>query len=64
MITGNMQISNTESFLHSCKLAIQHEFKTRHHKAIGLYTPTENVRDAIAIIRRIQPKNITKQSKP
>jgi hypothetical protein len=54
MTTGNMAI--TDSFIQSLKMAISYEFKTRHHTQRGLYTKAENVRDAIAILRRIQPK--------
>jgi len=59
MITGNITI--TDSFIQSLRMAISYEFKTRHHTHYGLYTKAENVRDAIAILRRIQPK--AKQSK-
>jgi len=56
MTTGNMAISPTESFIQDLKSNIFYEFKTRHHTQRGLYTKAENVRDAIAILRRIQPK--------
>ena len=56
MTTGNMAISTTESFIQDLKSNISYEFKTRHHTQRGLYTKAENVRDAIAILRRIQPK--------
>jgi hypothetical protein len=55
--TGNMAISPTESFIQDLKSNISYEFKTRHHTQRGLYTKAENVRDAIAILRRIQPKS-------
>jgi len=53
-ITGNMAI--TESFVESCKMAIAHEFKNRHSTQRGIYSKAENIRDAIAILRRIQSK--------
>ena len=46
----------TESFVESCKMAIAHEFKNRHSTQRGIYSKAENIRDAIAILRRIQSK--------
>jgi hypothetical protein len=53
-ITGNMVM--TDSFIQSLKMSISYEFKTRHTNNRGLYTKLENIRDAIAILRRLKQK--------
>jgi hypothetical protein len=60
IITGNMAISPSESFIQDLKSNISYEFKTRHRSNFGRYTKAENVRDAISILRRIQPKKNAK----
>jgi hypothetical protein len=49
-----MTIQNKQSMIESARMAIAHEFKTRHSFKGGRYSPRENVRDAVIFVRKME----------
>jgi hypothetical protein len=49
-----MTIQNKQAMIESARMAIAHEFKTRHSSKGGRYSPRENVRDAVIFVRKME----------
>jgi hypothetical protein len=50
----DMTIQNKQAMIESARMAISHEFKTRHSFRGGRYSPRENVRDAVIFVRKME----------
>ena len=49
-----MTKENKQAMIESARMAITHEFKTRHSFKGGRYSPRENVRDAVIFVRKME----------
>jgi hypothetical protein len=49
-----MTKENKQAMIESARMAITHEFKTRHSFKGGRYSPRENVRDAVIFVRKVE----------
>jgi hypothetical protein len=49
-----MTIQNKQAMIESARMAIAHEFKSRHLFKGGRYSPRENVRDAVIFVREME----------
>jgi len=49
-----MTTENKQAMIESARMAVAHEFKTRHSFKGGRYSPRENVRDAVSLVRKLE----------
>jgi hypothetical protein len=49
-----MTTQNKQAMIESARMAIAHEFKSRHSFKVGRYSPRENVRDAVIFVRKME----------